>query len=180
MSTINIALTGHRPNKLGGYNINTPQYHTLQKDLEIYIERNLGVYDTVVGHTGLALGADTIWSKAILAMKDKYPGRVKLHAHIPMLEQPSAWFNQSDKDFWQLTVDQADEKTVYGSLENIPEKDRKKLAGKHLNTRNEGMLNSASVLLALWDGSRGGTGNAVAYGRKTNMHINIVSPSVYF
>ena len=29
MSTINIALTGHRPNKLGGYNINTPQYHTL-------------------------------------------------------------------------------------------------------------------------------------------------------
>ena len=98
-SVIHIGFTGHRPNKLGGYDLTQPGYRNLQADLESYIRRNLDVYDTVVGHSGLALGGDTIWSKAILSMKDQYPGRVLFHAEIPMLEQHESWFKQSDIDF---------------------------------------------------------------------------------
>lgn len=179
--TIHIGLTGHRPSKLGGYDLSQPAYLSLQRDLEIYIERNLEVYETVVGHSGLALGADTIWSKAILAMKLKHPGRVKFHAEIPMLEQASAWFKKSDIDFWNEQVERADEQSVYGSLEGITDKsERTRLAGKFLNVRNHGMLDHSNVLLALHDGSKGGTGNAVAYAKKTNLTTITVHPNVYF
>lgn len=179
-SVIRIALTGHRPSKLGGYDLSKPGYADLQRGLETYIEKNLDVYDTVVGHSGLALGADTIWSKAILAMKAKYPGRVLFHAEIPMLEQAEAWFKPSDIEFWHEQVASADEKSVYGSLAGKSDAERNKLAGKFLNVRNHGMLDHADVLLALHDGSGGGTGNAVAYAKKTGLTTITVHPSVYF
>lgn len=180
-TVIHIGLTGHRPNKLGGYDLSAVGYAHLQEDLETHIERNLAVFDVVVGHSGLALGGDTIWSKAILAMKDKHPGRVLFHAEIPMMEQSSAWFKQSDIDFWYEQVDRADFKSVYGSLEGIEDKQKRKfLSSKFMNLRNEGMLDHSGVLLALHDGSSGGTGNAVAYAKKTNLVTHTVHPNVYF
>lgn len=180
IKTVHIGFTGHRPNKLGGYDLSLQGYKNLQQDLEIYIERNLEVFDIVVGHSGLALGGDTIWSKAILAMKDRYPDRVKFHAEIPMMEQPEAWFKQSDIDFWHEQVNRADFKSVYGSLAGLDDKERRKMASVYLNKRNEGMLDGSMVLLALWDGTSGGTGNAVAYAKKTNLETHVVHPNIYF
>ena len=96
---LHIGLTGHRPNKLGGYDLSQKSYRKLQDYLERFIHHNLQSFDIIIGHSGLALGADTIWSKAILAMRDRNPGRVKLHAEIPMLSQASVWFKKSDIDF---------------------------------------------------------------------------------
>lgn len=178
---IHIGFTGHRPKKLGGYNLNTQGYLNLQEDLETYIQRLLDAgFKEVVGHSGLALGGDTVWSKAILAMKEKHPGRVLFHAEIPMMEQPNAWFKQSDIDFWHEQVERADFKSVYGSLEGVDENKRRKLASKFLDLRNEGMLDHSDVLLALYDGSSGGTGNAVKYAKKINLVTHTVHPSVYF
>jgi hypothetical protein len=70
---LHIGFTGHRPNKLGGYDLSVQGYIYLQKDLETYIKRNLDVFDVVVGHSGLALGGGTVWSKAILGMTKKNP-----------------------------------------------------------------------------------------------------------
>lgn len=177
---VHIGFTGHRPNKLGGYDLSAKGYQLLQEDLETYIKRNLDVFDVVVGHSGLALGGDTIWSKAILSMKEKHPGRVLLHAEIPMMEQADAWFKQSDIDFWHEQVERADFKSVYGSLAGHSDSERKKLAAKFLNIRNEGMLDHSTVLLALHDGTSGGTGNAVAYAKKTGLVTHTVHPNVYF
>lgn len=179
-NTIHIGFTGHRPQKLGGYDLSQPGYLRMQKDLETYIEKNLEVFDTVVGHSGLALGGDTIWSKAILSMKDKHPGRVLFHAEIPMMEQASAWFKKSDIEFWEEQVERADFKSVYGSLDGSSENERRGLAAKYLNVRNEGMLGHSDVLLALHDGTSGGTGNAVAYAKKTGLVTHTVHPNVYF
>ncbi|MGN7309103.1 hypothetical protein ACTHQ2_24480, partial [Bacillus subtilis] len=99
-SVVHIGFTAHRPKKLAGYDLSVPGYRQLQDDLEYYIRRNLEAYDQVVGHSGLALGGDTIWSKAILAMKEAYPGRVLFHAEITMMEQPEKWFKSSDIEFW--------------------------------------------------------------------------------
>lgn len=179
-SIIHIGFTGHRPNKLGGYDLSKPSYMALQHDLEVYIERNLAVYQTVVGHSGLALGGDTIWSKAILAMRAKYPGRVLFHAEIPMMEQASVWIGKQDVAFWHKQVESADFKTVYGSLAGKSDAERRHLSAKYLNLRNEGMLGHSNVLLALWNGTSGGTGNAVAYAKKTGLTTYIVHPDVYF
>ena len=179
-STFHIGLTGHRPTKLGGYDLSQHGYQGLQNHLETIIEMNLQNYEVVVGHSGLALGADTIWSKAILAMRNKYPGRVKFHAEIPMMSQASVWFKKADIDFWQEQVATADFKTVYGDLSEFPEDQHKKLSSKFLDDRNRGMLDHSDELLAVWDGSKGGTGNAVAYAKKTNLKTIVIEPTRFF
>lgn len=174
---ITVALTGHRPNKLAGYNLNDPFYVRLQKRLEDVIRGYLGTYDIAQCRSGLALGADTVWSKAILQMKQEYPERILFHADIPMKEQPSVWFKQSDKDFWHEQVRQADTKTVYGSLEEYPESQRKYMAVRLLEDRNQGMLAPADVVIAIFDGvDKGGTANAVRFARQQNKELWIINP----
>lgn len=182
-TVLRIALTGHRPEKLDGYNLSTPGYRRLQTDLETYIANALKRADVVIGHSGLALGADTVWAEAILAMRERHPGRVFFHAEIPMMEQWEAWFKKSDVERWERFVALADEKTVYGSLAGLDKKSvaRKKEASRLLNRRNEGMIDHADELLGLYDGhSRGGTANALAYAKKVNKYTFVVSPDVYF
>lgn len=179
-NSIHVALTGHRPNKLGGYDLNTPQYHALQNDLEQYIRHLLSKYDHVWCHSGLALGADTLWSKAILAVRaqPEFAGRVFFFAEIPMMSQSSQWFKQSDLDFWQEQVDSADASRVYLKNQDTPLD--KGTAAKALNDRNTGMVSHCDILLAVWDGTKGGTGNAVKDGIRMNKEIVRILPEKYF
>lgn len=175
---LHISLTGHRPTKLGGYG-NHPGYVALQQDLEKYIENALAKYQRVVGHSGLALGADTIWSKAILAMCDRYPERVEFHAEVPNRLQPNRWVSQSDKDYWFYQVEIADDVTFYNDIDFGGSLTSGEMA-RDMELRNRGMLDKADVLLAIHDGSTGGTGNAVRYANTINLNTVTVHPSVYF
>ncbi len=181
-TSIAIALTGHRPNKLGGYNINTKPYHNLQKDLEQFIEFKLRTHDIVWGHSGLALGADTIWSKAILAMRKKYPKRVFFHAEIPMWSQSQPWFKTSDTEFWKYQVEKADRYTVYDkTFHEQPDEVRNKLAGQVLDQRNVGMINHCDILLAIYHTNElGGTANAVKYAKSIDKELITIDPNKYF
>lgn len=177
MSEIVIALTGHRPNKLAGYNMNDPFYARLQKQLEGIIKKYLDEYDFVECRSGLALGADTVWSKAILKMRNAYPDRVRFHADIPMKEQPSVWFNQADIDYWHYQYEQADSKTIYGALSDYPESQRRYAAIQLLEKRNQGMLAPADVVIAIFNGDKkGGTANAVRFARQNNKELIIIKP----
>lgn len=177
---IHIALTGHRPTKLGGYNLERPGYKKLQAHLEQYIRFQLQNHDFVVCHSGLALGADSIWSKAAFAVKEQYPDRVFFHAEIPMPEQPSVWVNKSDIKFWHYQVDNADYKSIYGNLSDFPESDRRKMSAQLLDDRNIGMVHHADILLAIYDGSKSGTGNAVKYAEKIGTETVLIDPKNYF
>lgn len=180
---ISIALTGHRPNKLGGYNMEQPSYQKLQQHLQQIIVKQFDVFDIVVGHSGLALGADTVWTKAILAVKEQHPERVVFHAEIPCMEQSQPWFKQSDIDFWQHSVTSADLATVYGSLAEIPNvKDPKriKLASQLLKERNVGMMSHADWVLAIHDGTPGGTSHAVKYCNDKSIPVHTIDPKLFF
>lgn len=81
---IGLALTGHRPPRLAGYDLNHPFYKNLQATLENLIERALLKYQVVDCHSGMALGADTVWSLAILACQERHgKDRVRFHAEMP-------------------------------------------------------------------------------------------------
>lgn len=185
-TTIHISLTGHRPGDLGGYNLATPAYRRLQDDLEQYIRYQLENHTIVWGHSGLALGADTIWSMAILEMKKQFPERVKFYAEIPMMSQYSQWFKTSDIDFWHKQVAMADEKTVYApKFEEEPETQRKASSGKILMNRNIGMVDHADVLLAVAKpekikNGKSGTGHAINYGKKADKEIVYIDANNYF
>lgn len=60
-----IAVTGHRPNKLYGYNLNNKKNIELkEKFKEILIENNC-----TEAITGMALGVDTIFALSVLELK---------------------------------------------------------------------------------------------------------------
>lgn len=176
-----IALTGHRPNRLGGWGIHTPAYQHLQRDLEAFIEIELATHDTIVGHSGMALGADSVWAKALLAMRAKYPGRVYLHAQIPTRTQARRWRESDAVTFWHETINTADRVTVYGTLDAVES------GGPQVNTivslmhmRNRGMVDCADLLLAIHDGGASGTGKTVDYARKTDTEVRVVHPDTWF
>ena len=83
MKKLSIALTGHRPPKLAGYDYNNIFYKRLYKKLDNIVKQALTRYDFLELHSGMALGADTIWAKVIVDNKKQFPDRVKFIADVP-------------------------------------------------------------------------------------------------
>src|SRR6218665_1764205 len=98
-----IALTGHRPTKLDGYDRTTPFYRRLQEELLRIALRALHASKEILElHSGMALGADTVWAEAISMLKQRYPDRVRFVAHVPMPGQPDRWPAQARSHYPEL------------------------------------------------------------------------------
>lgn len=176
LTEIHISLTGHRPGKAGiwSYDLNTDKrWQAVKNKLIFAIEKQLKKHEVVWCHSGLALGADAIWSKAAMEMQDKYGReRVKIHAHIPGVWQKDNWFGDSVK-FWQEQRDRAEKETIYS-----PNKTYSREELKYMQIRNEGMLDSSDMCIAIWTGKkRGGTYNAVEHAKKTGLTWWQLNPS---
>lgn len=173
MVTTTVALTGHRPNKLWGYDLNHPAYRALQNHLEFLIEDGLKRSDVLRLHSGMALGADTIWAQAIVALKKRYPQRIVFVANVPFETQDSRWPDTSRQTYRSLLT-QADEIVISGVVS------ARTSAPYLLNLRNEHMIEPADVLLALYDGSTtGGTANAIAYAHRKGKKVHVMPPASF-
>jgi uncharacterized phage-like protein YoqJ len=164
--SFHVALTGHRPNKLAGYDLSTPFYVALQEWLEHIIKTGLAQHPHLTLHSGLALGADTVWSQAILAMRERFPGRIAFVAEVPLMTQSSRWPAARDKEYWQTQIDSADLVNVYAQS----------YSPQAMQLRNEGMIGAAQLVLALWDGSTGGTAHAVRFAEKNGIQVFRMTP----
>lgn len=167
--SFHLALTGHRPGKLAGYNLKAPFYTRLRAWLDDALADALASHDHVTCHTGMALGADTVWAQTILAARQAHPGRVALVCEVPTPGQPDVWPVRADRDFWRSTVLAADLVNVY-SEEYSP---------RVMQLRNEGMIDTCDLLLAVHDGSSGGTANALRYARRKGKPVVVVDPSTF-
>lgn len=164
---MHISLTGHRPPKLAGYDLNKDYYKRLQAILEDEIEQACENNDQVFCHSGMALGSDTIWAKAIIQMKAKYPDKIQFVADIPDYNQPNIW-PQAAQDLWTQLIAEADQVNTYV--------DKAKSYKHALMIRNIGMLQPADYVIAVYDGSSGGTEHAVKYAQKKSKLIRIINP----
>jgi uncharacterized phage-like protein YoqJ len=162
-----IALTGHRPTKLDGYDGTTPFYRRLQDELLRVALRALHSSEGALElHSGMALGADTVWADAIVTLKRVYPERVRFIAHVPMPQQPDRWPAPA-QDHYRELLTQADEVRTYGT----------EYTSEVMQARNVGMIDAAETLIAVYDGSeRGGTANAVHYARRIAKPIITLHP----
>lgn len=167
-----ISLTGHRPDKLAGYDMTDDYYNRLRQRLIRIIERSLAQYPIVECHSGMALGADTVWAEAIIACRDKYgKDRVPFVAEIPDYNQPGRWPKES-RDKWSELMQHADRVNRYA-----PQNKGKSYA-YILNQRNIGMITACDILIAIYDGvSSGGTANGVRDGRRLGKWIVTISPT---
>lgn len=167
-NTFHVSLTGHRPTKLAGYDLSDPFYEALRERLKRIILEGLQVHGHLTLHSGMALGADTVWSQAILAMRHHYPDQVSFVAEVPVMTQSDRWPSQLDRDRWKSHVEAADVVNVYAQS----------YSPKCLWDRNYGMVDASSLLLAVWDGQPGGgTAGAVEYARRKGCEVFILNPA---
>lgn len=155
--------TGHRPNKLKGYKAedNKELLWRIHNVIVDHIE-NKNV-DTFIN--GVALGIDMWSAKIVLKLKEKYP-HIKLISAVPCLGQNKMW-KQEDKNLWQEIIDNSDRVVM------TSEEDYKPYL---MQLRNVWMTDESDFVIAVWDGSNGGTGNCVKYAEKRNKEITVIKP----
>lgn len=150
-------MTGHRPNKLWGYDTSKPQYDRLRAAINRAIDE-LGATTLI---SGMALGLDQVAAEVAASRDD-----VKLIAAVPFKGQESNWPASSQRAYRNL-IAKADEVVVVSPGAYSPSK---------MQIRNQWMVDNADVVLALWDGTPGGTGNCVSYAQRQNKPIMRLDP----
>ena len=139
-----IAVTGHRPNKLGGY-----LDHAKDK-LRHVAKEMLCSHNPSLVLTGMALGLDQAVAEACCELW------IPFVACVPFEGQESAWPQGSQRRYRGLLA--AAKQVVIVSPGGY--------SADKMQVRNEYMVDNCQYLVALWDGTSGGTGNCVEYAEK--------------
>lgn len=152
-----IMVTGHRPTskgvaKLYGYDIHHKAYNGIRKWMQAKFEELKP--DRLI--TGMALGADQIFCEEALAYRDTHPG-VIVEAAIPFRRQAAYWKNDGPKEYFKL-LKRCD-------VRHYVSDKRPGNYRRELQARNEYMVDEADIILAVWDGSDGGTANCLKYAK---------------
>jgi uncharacterized phage-like protein YoqJ len=155
-----LAGTGHRPSKLGGYELPNPIYNYVCQETEKVLKEIKP--DKVV--SGMALGFDS-W----LAWISHRLG-IPFIATIPFEGQEKKWPYKAQKLYHKL-ISLATEVIIVSPGGYSVEK---------MQIRNEFLVNLCDKLLAIWDGTPGGTGNCVNYARgvKNANDIICINPTL--
>lgn len=170
-----IAFTGHRPDKLYGYDLKNDKYLKLNKFLEKILEEKIinEGYDTFI--SGGALGFDTVAFLSVKNLKKKYPNIKNIMA-VPFENQHSKW-SLKDVNLYNWMKNIADEVVFVDNLENY-NRTNANIGMFHkdkLMIRNEYMVDNADLLIALWDGNnKSGTANCVKYAKNKLYNPTVV------
>lgn len=163
-----LVATGHRPNKLGGYNTRAESRRVA---LAIAVLKHQKPSHVI---TGMALGWDMAIAEAAAQLNIPYT------AVIPFHGQETRW-NKNDQQRYHRLLNSASDiihVTDINTYQN-PQTPRPHI-GKALNDRNKYMLRllknnltngGDGILAALHDGSDGGTGNCIRYAQERDLPI---------
>lgn len=149
-----IAGTGHRPHTLGGYG------DDVFKRLVRLAEHAVLFYNPTVVISGMALGWDMALAEAAITLD------IPLHAYVPFEGQANRWPPASQAQYQRLLA--GAHTTVVCSPGGF--------SAAAMQRRNERMVDDCQLLLALWNGSSGGTANCMRYAeQRERKHFNLWS-----
>jgi uncharacterized phage-like protein YoqJ len=154
------AATGHRPDKVGGYDYYSPQRVWIREQLKRALI-DLKADKTI---SGMALGIDQDFAQVSIELA------IPFIAALPFIGQEEQWPKSSQDYYWWL-MERADEVKVV-SLGGY--------AAYKMQVRNKWMVDNGNVLIAVWDGSDGGTGNCMKYAKDVNAFVHQIDPRDYF
>ena len=140
------AFTGHRPDKLGGWDPLHPIVGRVKRAIRHAL---IELWPTEV-ISGMALGVDQ-W-----ADQEAVDLGIPFVAALPCDHPEAPWPLPSQERYRALLAKAARVHVVRPGPYHSWKMDR----------RNEWMVDNCDLLLAVWDGSRGGTANCVAYARQ--------------
>jgi uncharacterized phage-like protein YoqJ len=136
-----LAGTGHRPDKLGGYGA------LVQRRLIEIARIALMEYKPAVVISGMALGWDQALARAAVDVG------IEWWAYVPCTGQEKRWPPTSQVLYRELL--HSAKMVKYVTMGPFTE--------TCLQKRNEAMVNDCHRLMALWNGTRGGTWNCIQY-----------------
>ena len=163
------AFTGHRPKSFPwGYNETAQDCVLLKKVLAEQITAL--VNDGVTGFiSGMALGVDLWAAQIVLDLRKENPV-LKLCCALPCEGQEEKWPARTQEQYRSI-LEQAD-KVIYVSKAYHPD---------CMLERNRYMVDHASVLLAVYNGTRrSGTGATVSYAQRMDREITVIDPITRF
>ena len=159
------AFTGHRPAKFPWkYGENDPRCVELKAVLARQIEK-LAAAGVTDFYSGMALGVDTWAATAVLDLQERNPA-IKLHCVLPCEGQETKWSAPAQVRCRDI-LSEAD------SVEYV----KRTYDRKCMLERNQRLVDSAGVLLAVYNGEkRGGTAATVRYAQKADREIIVIDP----
>lgn len=162
-----VCFTGHRPNKLGGFDERNPVADYVKQELKTAV-----LWAIKDGYRrficGGALGVDTWAAEIVLSMKEDHPD-VTLTIARPFKSQASRW-KFADVERFNFICSLADE--VVDVCEDG-------YAAWKMQKRNEWMCDHSELIVAVWDGGDGGTKNCFDYAKQKDLEFVKIDPRRY-
>ncbi len=115
--------------------------------------------------SGMALGVDTWAAGIVLKLKEIYPD-VTLECAVPCRGQEKRW-NKADREVYAGILAKADKVTVL----------QEHYTPFCMQLRDAYMVDMADIVLAVWNGRKGGTAYTVTCARKRGRTIIILPPA---
>lgn len=165
LSSLVACFTGHRPQKLPWrFNENDTRCIDMKKQAKIKIENALlSGYKTFI--TGMALGFDIICAEIVLDFKKQYPN-IKLIGALPCKNQAALWSRKQQNRYNSILQQLDGVRCIYDTY----------IGSECMLERNRYMINSSSLVIALFDGKPGGTKQTLEYAKAQGLKIDIIKP----
>jgi uncharacterized phage-like protein YoqJ len=166
-----IAITGHRPNKLGNdYALTSPLILAIRKRIIEVLEHHAkdlpdAEYEQLTLITGMALGVDTLFAEIAIQLQ------LPFIAAVPCFDQQKMWPKISQDRYQKIIMDEMCSEVVIVSP--------KAYDSTVMQIRNKWMVDNCDILIAVWDGTSGGTCNCVKYAKEVNKEIVYINPLNY-
>lgn len=123
-------------------------------------------YDTFI--SGMALGVDMWAAEIVLEMPKLVPEmKLKLIAAVPCDGQDKLWRPEMRKRYQDILSRAAEVVVVSPGP----------YAAWKMQRRNQWMVDNSSLVIAVWDGSPGGTANCISYARRRGVKIWRINPA---
>lgn len=156
--------TGHRPEKLPwGDNEGDDRCAAVKEQLEQTVNE---LYDRGYRHfiCGMARGGDFYFAEAVLLLRARREN-VTLEAAIPCPEQADRW-SEEDRQRYRELVELANFETIISPT----------YVRECMFQRNHYMVSKSNAIIALFNGSKGGTMNTVLDARRRGLEIIMIDP----
>ena len=166
-----VCFTGHRPNKLGGFESN-PIADWVKQSLKNVIKRAIkkGVHTFI---SGGAIGVDQWAAEIVIEFRTEqekhfstWSNTVDLIIAIPFPSQPLKWPQESRRHYEKL-LQKAD---------RIIEVCDDPYAAWKMQKRNEWMVDNSDAVIAVWNRTPGGTANCVSYALENKKPVLVLNP----
>ncbi len=158
-STI-LGITGHRPDKLGGYNNFTNLSAPLKFQMSMFFQNKAPA--RII--SGMAVGVDQGAVEMALNLD------IKVTAMLPCVNQGKLWPYTIQCHYHDL-LEQIERR---GGQVNFVSLEEYTVGCMH--RRNREIIENSTELLAVWDGTKGGTKDCIKLGRSAGISITILDP----